>query len=54
MLALRMPTTSTPVTAVPTAPARLLTVPRNAPTSAAKSFGEDVTSTLNSSVASPP
>ena len=54
MFALRMPTTSAPVTAVPTAAARLLTVPRKAPTSPANSFGEDVTSTLNSSVASAP
>ena len=41
-------------TAVPTAAARLLVVPRSEPTSPASSCGEDVTNTLNNKVTSDP
>ena len=54
MIALSRPTRSAPDTAVPTAAARLLVVPRSEPTSPASSLGEDVTSTLNSRVTSAP
>ena len=45
---------SAPATAVPTPAARLLVVPRRAPTSPASSLGAAVTSTLNTSVTSAP
>ena len=45
---------SAPATAVPTAAARFCVVPRSDPTSPARSLGEAVTSTLNSSVTSEP
>ena len=47
MAALSSPTRSAPATAVPTAAAKLLVVPRREPTSPASSLGEEVTSTLN-------
>ena len=53
-IVLNMPTSNAPATAVPTAAARLLVVPRSEPTSPASSFGDAVTSTLNSSVTSAP
>ena len=52
--ALSTPTTSVPMRAVPTEAARLLAVPRSAPTSPASSLGDEVTSTLKSSVTSAP
>ncbi len=54
MKALNRPTSSAPATAVPTAAARLLVVPRSEPTSLANSLGEAVTSTLNNNVTSDP
>src|SRR5699024_555009 len=47
-------TSTAPITAVPTAEARFWVVPRSEPTSPARCFGAEVTSTLNTSVTSAP